>query len=327
MRLVAFILFTSANLVVTKPLVRNVAPNEVHHTLTTRAISPDYSCGGANESSCIDRTIRSVNTASVTLQDCLAAKNVPVYFATSSGFSQLAQPYNLRLAYTPAVIVVPTDPGQVAVAILCAAASNVKVQAKSGGHSYASFSSGGQNGSMVIDLQAFQDINVDPGDLYAAKVGAGVRLGDLALAIYNQSHRALPHGTCPGVGIGGHATHGGYGYSSRMWGLTLDTVIGADVVLPNGSFIHATVDEYPDIFYALRGAADSFGVIVYFYFQTKPAPDSVVNWSYNIPGMYNSAASSAAVFNHIQDFALNPSVVDHKLAFGYVLLDLYLMPR
>ena len=70
--------------------------------------------------------------------------------------------------------------------------------------SYASFSSGGKNRSMVIDLQNFQGISV--GTNGSAIIGGGVRLGDLALGLYNQSRRALPHGTCPGVGIGGHAS-------------------------------------------------------------------------------------------------------------------------
>lgn len=321
MRLVSFIFFTSAGLGLTKPVVHDEAAKEVLQSLAPRTDLPAYSCSGSNESTCINgsSTGSAMNTAATTLQDCLAAKNVPVFFATSAGFSQLAQPYNLRLAYTPAVIVVPTEAGQVTNAISCAAASNVKVQAKSGGHSYASFSSGGQNGSMVIDLQAYQDIIVDPEEYYQVKVGAGVRLGDLALSLYNQSQRALPHGTCPGVGVGGHATHGGYGYTSRAWGLTLDHIIAADVVLANGSFVHVAADEYPDIYYALRGAADSFGIVIYFYFQTEPAPSSVVNWSYTLPGMYDSAATSAAVFHKIQDFALNPSFVDRKLAFGYVL--------
>ena len=76
---------------------------------------------------------------------------------------------------------------------------------------------------MVIDLEGFQNITLDA-TTQIAKVGGGVRLGNLALAIYNQGQRALPHGTCPGVGVGGHATHGGFGYSSRAWGLTLDTI-------------------------------------------------------------------------------------------------------
>ena len=194
------------------------------------------------------------------------------------------------------------------------------MQAKSGGHSYASYSSGGHNGSMVVNLESFQSINVDTTDSSGiAQVGGGVRLGDMALGIYNQAQGALPHGTCPGVGIGGHASHGGFGLSSRLWGLTLDTIVGLDVVLANATFIHTTADLFPDIFYALRGAADSFGIITTFFLQTQPAPSSIVNWSYSIPGMFTSATTSAEVFAHIQAFAQNGSVVDGKLGMGMYL--------
>lgn len=251
------------------------------------------------------------------MQDCLGAKKVPVSFTNSAGFSALAQPYNLRLPYTPAVIVLPTTTQHIIDAVLCAGKSNVKVQAKGGGHSYASFSSGGQNGAMVIDLESFQQITVGAGGV--AQIGGGVRLGDMALGIFNQSQRALPHGTCPGVGVGGHASHGGFGYDSRLWGLTLDTIVGLDVVLANGSFFHATSTAYPDIYYALRGAAESFGIITTFYLQTLPAPASVVNWQYSIPGMFTSAATTTAAFTHVQAFAQNASVVDRKLGFGIYL--------
>lgn len=100
---------------------------------------------------------------------------------------------------------------------------------------------------MVIDLQQFQNITVDKEGI--AMVGGGVRLGNLALGLYNQSQRAVPHGTCPGVGIGGHMTHGGYGYDSRAWGLALDSIIGLDVVLANGSFVHASSTQYADIYW------------------------------------------------------------------------------
>lgn len=132
---------------------------------------------------------------------------------------------------------------------MCASNNGVKVQAKSGGHSYASYGFGGQSGSMTIDLESFQEITLGPD--FTVKVGGGVRLGNLALGIYNKNNakRALPHGTCPGVGVGGHATHGGFGYSSRDWGLALDTITAMDVVLANGSSIHTTRTSYPDIFY------------------------------------------------------------------------------
>ena len=73
---------------------------------------------------------------SITFQDCLASNNVPVFFPASADFSQYADPYNLRLVYTPAVIVVPTTNEQVADAVVCAGQSGVKVQAKSGGREY-----------------------------------------------------------------------------------------------------------------------------------------------------------------------------------------------
>lgn len=165
---------------------------------------------------------------------------------------------------------------------------------------------------MIISLEAFQSITVGRRDI--AQVGGGVRLGNLATGIYNQSQRALPHGVCPGVGIGGHATHGGYWYSSRVWGLTLDNIVGLDVVLANGSAIHATSTSYTDIFWALRGAADSIGIITTFYFRTHPAPTSILNWGYTIPIANPSVA--AAAFSHIQSFALNTSIVDDRIGFG-----------
>ena len=195
---------------------------------------------------------------SSTLGDCLTAKTVPIRLISSPDFSTLVQPFNLRLPYTPAVVVLPTTTQHVSDAVVCAGKNDVKVQAKSGGHSYASFSSGGQSGSMIIDLRNFQDISLDANGI--AKVGAGVRLGNLALGIYNNNNakRALPHGTCPGVGLGGHATHGGFGYSSRHWGLTLDAITAMDVTLANGSTIHTTSSAYPDIYYASLHGPYSF---------------------------------------------------------------------
>lgn len=73
------------------------------------------------------------------------------------------------------------------------------------------------------------------------------------------------------------------------------------------------------ILQALRGAADAFGIIINFYLQTQPAPSTVINWSFGIPGMFVSAETSTNVFIHIQDFARNASVIDRKISFGSYL--------
>ena len=250
---------------------------------------------------------------------CIASKNVPVNYAASATYNQLAKPYNLRLPYSPAAIVIPTNQQQVSDAVICAAKNNLKVQARSGGHSYASYSTGGKDGSIVIDLQSFQGISVDAHGI--AKVGGGVRLGNLALGLYNQARRAISHGTCPGVGIGGHASHGGYGYSARNWGLALDAIFGLDVVLADGTAVYTSSTAHPDLFYALRGAADSFGIITTFHLKTQAAPDSIINWQFPFPGVLETPAIATKIMLHLQDWAQNSSVVDRKLGGMGVYMD------
>ncbi|KAF2204350.1 FAD-binding domain-containing protein [Delitschia confertaspora ATCC 74209] len=249
--------------------------------------------------------------------DCTKAKGVPIVKPGDSSFAELAEPFNLRLRYTPKVIVLPTTAQHISDAIICAGEEDgkIKIQARGGGHSYASFSSGGQDGSMIINLQNFQDIKLDK-ETNLVRVGGGVRLGNLAQGIYDQGKRALPHGTCPGVGIGGHATHGGYGYTSRTWGLALDTIVGLDVVLPNGTITYITDKQHPDIYWALRGASESFGVVYNFYMKTNPAPQKITYFQFHWNEILGSRQDFIDTFRHIQDFATNSSVIDERITFG-----------
>lgn len=82
-----------------------------------------------------------------------------------------------------------------------------------------------------------------------AYVQSGIRLGDMALGIYRQGGRALAHGTDPQVGVGGQTSFGGYGFGSRKWGLLLDQVIQAEVVLANGSIVNASATENTELFW------------------------------------------------------------------------------
>lgn len=96
-----------------------------------------------------------------TLQDCLISKGVPTTLNSSSDWDSLTTAYNLRLQYTPIAVTIPTTPQHVSDSVTCAAASGIKVQPRSGGHSYGSYSLGGKNGSLVVDLQKFNDISLD----------------------------------------------------------------------------------------------------------------------------------------------------------------------
>lgn len=263
------------------------------------------------------RPSSSAPSNATTLADCLGQKDVPVKMIQDSDWDSYVTTYNARLQYTPTIVILPTVVQHVQDAVVCAGQFNVKVQAKSGGHSYASFSTGGMNGIMMIDMEQFQNVLVNSENV--ATVGAGLRLGNLALALYKDAKRTLPQGTCAGVGVGGHSTHGGYGYDSRKWGLMMDTIVALDVVLANGTYIHANSTSNSEIYWGLRGAADALGIVVSFYFQTLPAPDSVINFSYSFPDMYSDTSKGVNAFLHFQDFAQNASVTTPDIGFGVYL--------
>lgn len=126
---------------------------------------------------------------------------------------------------------------------------------------------------------------------------------------------SLPHGTCPGVGIGGHATLGGFGLDSRLWGMALDAVVALQAVLADGSLVEVTAASRPDLFWALRGAGPGFAVVTAFRLATRAAPPVNINWAYT----WNpaSAALAAQVYQAAADWA--QAAAPKELGFGILL--------
>jgi len=138
---------------------------------------------------------------------------------------------------------------------------------------------GGSDGAVVVDLQHFQQFSVDP-DTHIATIGAGTLLGDLHSRLDHAGGRAVTHGTCPQVGMGGHFTIGGLGPMSREWGMALDHVVEAEVVLANSTIIRASDIENQDVFFAIKGAAAGFGIVTEFKLRTHDAPRQAVRYSF-----------------------------------------------
>lgn len=131
------------------------------------------------------------------IDDCLSSAGVPTDTRGSTAWNQDVAPFNQRLTYTPVAIVVPSTVAHVQAAVSCAAKAGVKVNPKSGGHSYASFGLGGENGHLVVELDRLNTVTVDS-TTKTATIQAGARLGHVATALYSQGKRAISHGTCPG---------------------------------------------------------------------------------------------------------------------------------
>lgn len=120
----------------------------------------------------------------------------------------------------------------------------------------------------------------------------------------------IAHGTCPQVGVGGHATMGGLGPASRQFGSTLDHVVDMEVVLANGTITRANAKQNQDLFWAMRGAGGSFGIVTEFVFRTQAEPTEITTYSYNlIIGRDNMIDA----FTKWQKFISQPNV-DRKLA-------------
>jgi FAD/FMN-containing dehydrogenase len=180
---------------------------------------------------------------------------------------------------TPAAIVTPTSPADVQKAMAFAAAHNLKVAPRSGGHSYIGGSTA--NGAMVLDLrQLTGDINYD------ASTGQVTVTPATSLYALHQTlagaGRGIPTGTCPSVGASGHALGGGLGAQSRHAGLLCDQLMSASVVLPGGQAVTASAANNPDLFWALRGGGGgNFGVTTSLTFATFPTTDvDVVNLNF-----------------------------------------------
>lgn len=114
----------------------------------------------------------------------------------------------------------------------------------------------------------------------------------------------MAHGTCPYVGIGGHAGQGGFGLPSRAWGLLADQVQSIEIVTADGSILNASSSENSDLFWAATGAGSSFGIITSFTTVTHEALDSVA-FSYTFANYGASEASKG--LQAWQKFANDPS--------------------
>ena len=197
-----------------------------------------------------------------------------------SQFATAKQVFNtIYNGFTPAAIVTPTSAADVQKAMAFAAAHNLKIAPRSGGHSYIGASTA--NGAMVFDLRQL------PGGInYDAATGQVTVTPATSLYAMHEAlaaaGRGIPTGTCPSVGAAGHALGGGLGANSRHAGLLCDQLTSASVVLPVGQAVTASAANSPDLFWALRGGGGgNFGVTTSLTFATFPTTDlDVVNLNF-----------------------------------------------
>jgi FAD/FMN-containing dehydrogenase len=193
-----------------------------------------------------------------------------VFQAHDPGFADTAHVFNTRFdGVLPLAVARPVDGLDVRDAIRFTVAHNVAVRARSGGHSYAGYST--LINGIVLDLRRLNAVTFDkPSGLVT--VGAGAQLIDVYAGL--ASHGVtVPGGSCPSVGIAGVALGGGFGLASRHLGLTIDSLHAVNIVTADGSLRTVNHSSDPDLFWALRGGGGgNFGIVTEFVFQTHPVP-------------------------------------------------------
>lgn len=186
------------------------------------------------------------------------------------GFLSAAHVYNERYdAVLPRAVARPVDAADVRAAVRWALAHDVPLRARSGGHSYAGYST--LAGGVVLDLRHLRAIEVDR-RARTATIGAGAQLIDVYTALAGHG-ATIPAGSCPSVGIAGHALGGGMGLAGRAFGLTTDNLIAATLVTADGGLHEVDDRADPELLWALRGGGGgNFGVVTGLRLHARPLP-------------------------------------------------------
>ena len=171
----------------------------------------------------------------------------------------------------PAVIVRPANAEDVARVVRLADENGVELAVRCGGHSSAGHST--IDGGLVLDLRDMNGIEIDA-EGRTAWAEAGLTAGEYTAAV--AEHGLITgFGDTASVGIGGITLGGGVGYLVRKHGLTIDSLLAAEVVTADGRILRVDADTHPDLFWAIRGGGGNFGIATRFQFRLHPLATAV----------------------------------------------------
>jgi len=178
-------------------------------------------------------------------------------------YDQARAVYNAMIDKRPAAIARCRDAMDVVACVRFGLANHLTIAVRGGGHNAAGL--GVWDDALVIDLSPMRSVTVDP-QQHTVRVDGGCTWGDVDHATVGFG-MATPSGFLASTGVGGLTLGGGIGYLSRRFGLTVDNLLSADVVLADGTFVTANENTRSDLFWALRGGGGNFGVVTSFTFR------------------------------------------------------------
>ena len=183
-----------------------------------------------------------------------------------AGYHDARKVYNAMIDKHPRLIAQCADVADVIACVRFARDTDILVAVRGGGHNGAGL--GTCDDGLVIDLSPMRGVRVDP-TARKVRAEAGNKQGDLDHAGHAFG-LAVPAGIISSTGIAGLTLGGGHGYLTRKYGLTIDNLLEADLVLADGRFVTASRTQNEDLFWAIRGGGGNFGVVTSFLYRAHP---------------------------------------------------------
>src|SRR5947207_1914481 len=178
-------------------------------------------------------------------------------------YGEARKVFNAMIDKRPALIARCASPDEVVKAVGFARDHDLPLAIRGGAHNGAGL--GTVDDGVVIDLSLLRDVEVDP-EARTVRVGGGCTWGEVDRAT-NEHGLATPSGIISTTGVGGLTLGGGLGHLTRKYGLAIDNLLEAEIVLANGDRVRASADENPDLYWAIRGGGGNFGVVTSFLFR------------------------------------------------------------
>jgi FAD/FMN-containing dehydrogenase len=180
-----------------------------------------------------------------------------------AGYEEARNVYNAMIDRRPALVARAAGPDDVAKLVGFARQRELLLAVRGGGHNGAGL--GTCDDGVVIDLSLLREVQVDP-DARTVRVGAGCTWAEVDRAT-NEHGLATPSGIISTTGVGGLTLGGGIGHLTRKFGLAIDNLLEAEMVLASGERVRVSGDEHPDLYWAIRGGGGNFGVVTSFLFR------------------------------------------------------------
>jgi len=226
-----------------------------------------------------------------------------------SDYDEVRTLYNAMIDKRPALIVRCADRDDVVAAVNFGREEGLDIAIRCGGHNGPGL--GSVDDGLVIDLSGLKTVSVDP-DSATATIGGGCLVGDVDAATHEHG-LAAPAGIISTTGASGLMLGGGIGHLSRKAGLSIDNILGAEVVLADGSVVNANESENDDLYWAIRGGGGNFGVVTQLKLRLHPVSTVVAG------PMFWDLDNTADILRWYREFILNaPEDLNGFFAFASV---------